>query len=139
MQYAHGTTDTTICALYYNTVDIAALWAGGPVAMDIYATILYPGLFMYPACCCRSFFPGSQDRLASAAKDNQLIVWHLAEGEGETLTGQQALALQLPSSSGTAPHLAWHPTCSNILFMTAGNRVLAAHVSEIATAAQQVG
>ena len=66
-------------------------------------------------------------------------MWHLAEGEGDTLTGQQALALQLPLAGGKEwPRLAWHPTCGDILFMTMGSRVLAAHISEIATSAQQV-
>ncbi len=66
-------------------------------------------------------------------------MWHLAEGEGDTLTGQQALALQLPLAGGKEwPRLAWHPTCGDIVLMTTGSRVLAAHISEIATSAQQV-
>lgn len=88
--------------------------------------------------CC-SFFPGSQHVLASTARDGQLIVWHVTEGGDATLTGQQALALQLPGGgSGAAAHLAWHPACQDVLFFTAGARVLAAHISELTVAAQQV-
>lgn len=87
----------------------------------------------------RSFFLGSQHVLASTARDGQLIVWHVSEGGDATLTGQQALALQLPAAEGGASaRLAWHPSCQDVLFFTAGARVLAAHISELTASAQQV-
>lgn len=87
-----------------------------------------------------SFFPGSEALLASTAKDGQLIVWHISEAGDGSLTGQQALALQLPvpQSGGASVRLAWHPACQDVLFFTAGARVLAAHISELTASAQQV-
>lgn len=92
---------------------------------------------LWPSC---SFFPGSEAILASTAKDGQLIVWCISEGADSMLTGQQTLALQLPAPvGGSAPvRLAWHPACRDLLFFSSGSRVLAAHVTELTAAAQQV-
>ena len=78
--------------------------------------------------------------MASTAKDGQLIVWCISEGDDGMLTGKQTLALQLPAPvGGVAPvRLAWHPSCQNLIFFTTGSRVLAAHISELTATAQQV-
>jgi hypothetical protein len=78
--------------------------------------------------------------LASTAKDGQLIVWRISEGDDGMLTGQQMLALLLPApEGGVAPvRLAWHPAYQDLLFFTTGSRVLTAHISELTAAAQQV-
>lgn len=94
--------------------------------------------FLYSPLC--SFFPGSEALLASTARDGQLIVWRISEAGDGSLTGQQALALQLPvpQAGGASVRLAWHPACQDVLFFTAGARVLAAHISELTASAQQV-
>jgi hypothetical protein len=90
-------------------------------------------------CRVRSFFRGSQDLLASAGKDQQLIVWRLSPGTAGSLIGQQVLAVRLASGTAeTQPRLAWHPTCANILFFTAGSHVLLCHIGEAAAVASQV-
>lgn len=65
-------------------------------------------------------------------------MWRISEGDDGTLTGQQALALQLPSG-GAPVRLTWHPSCQDVLLFTAGARVLAAHISELTASAQHVG